>query len=81
MLVSEFYNVFILSYNRCQPHITAMLEELKLKTHPQYAEGRKFLQVGGSKITSYVSSIPSLSGLALLDLHRMISDASVKMKM
>ncbi|XP_060067179.1 probable flavin-containing monoamine oxidase A [Ylistrum balloti] len=58
---------------RCQPHITKLLNELGLKTYPQYIQGRKFMQLGGDAVTSYTSNIPSLSGLALIDLQRMIN--------
>lgn len=58
---------------RCQPHITQLLDELGLKTYPQYIQGRKFMQLGGDAVTSYTSDIPSLSGLALIDLQCMIN--------
>ncbi|XP_033750549.1 probable flavin-containing monoamine oxidase A [Pecten maximus] len=59
--------------SRCQPHITKLLAELGLETYPQYIQGRKFMQFGGDTVTSYTSDIPSLSGLALLDLQCMIN--------
>ncbi|XP_062567210.1 probable flavin-containing monoamine oxidase A [Saccostrea cucullata] len=55
---------------RCQPHIMALLEELGLTTHVQYLEGKKFMQLGSDRISSYSSDIPSLSPLALIDLQR-----------
>ncbi|XP_021358768.1 probable flavin-containing monoamine oxidase A [Mizuhopecten yessoensis] len=58
---------------RCQPHITKLLAELGLDTYPQYIQGRKFMQLGGDVVTSYTSDIPSLSGLALIDLQRTIN--------
>lgn len=58
---------------RCQPHIMALLAELGLKTNDQYSEGTKFLQAGKwNKVTSYKSTIPTLSLLGLIDLDRML---------
>ncbi|RUS75174.1 hypothetical protein EGW08_017055 [Elysia chlorotica] len=53
----------------CQTHVMRMLGELGLETYPQYTAGQKLQQLGGSKVTSYSSDIPSLSFLALVDLY------------
>ncbi|XP_045212383.2 probable flavin-containing monoamine oxidase A [Mercenaria mercenaria] len=56
---------------RSQTHIMKLIEELGIKTHQQYLNGRKFLQVGkDNTVKSYMSDIPTLSLLALLDLDR-----------
>lgn len=56
---------------RCQTHIVELIEELGIKTHEQYLDGRKFLQLGKDNVVkSYTSDIPTLSLLSLLDLDR-----------
>lgn len=48
-----------------------LVEEFGLETHEQYLKGRKFLQVGSDNaVKSYMSDIPTLSLLALVDLDR-----------
>jgi hypothetical protein len=49
-----------------------LLRELDLETYNQYITGKKFMQLGGHKISSYISAIPSLSVLALLDLNSLL---------
>ncbi|XP_033726341.1 probable flavin-containing monoamine oxidase A [Pecten maximus] len=53
---------------RPQKAIMELLDELGLETYPQRTEGTYLLQIGGNKITSYSSDIPSLPVLSLLDL-------------
>ena len=59
----------------CQPHVMALLRELRLDTYPQYAAGKKLMQLGGldSKVKSYSGELPALSWLALLDLSHFIA--------
>jgi hypothetical protein len=57
-----------------------LLEVFDIKTHPQYLTGRKFLQVGkDNSVKSYMSDIPTLSLLALLDLDRAMKRVSTTM--
>jgi hypothetical protein len=37
-----------------------LLRELDLETYNQYITGKKFMQLGGHKISSYISAIPAL---------------------
>ncbi|GFN78483.1 amine oxidase [Plakobranchus ocellatus] len=53
----------------CQTHVIQLLKELGLETYPQYTSGQKLQQLGGTKVTSYSSDIPSLSFWALIDLY------------
>ncbi|KAI0218221.1 Amine oxidase [flavin-containing] A [Lamellibrachia satsuma] len=54
----------------CQPQVMALLQELDLPTYNQYTHGKKLMQIGPDmKIRSYTSDIPTLSWLALIDLH------------
>ena len=46
-----------------------MINELGLEVYNQYTEGQKVQQLGGDTIKTYQSTIPSLSPIALLDLH------------
>ncbi|XP_052266811.1 probable flavin-containing monoamine oxidase A [Dreissena polymorpha] len=58
---------------RCQPHIMALLEELGIEVYPQHIDGRKYMQVGSKhRVSSYLSDIPSLPFLGLLDLNRLL---------
>ncbi|XP_064608664.1 amine oxidase [flavin-containing] B-like [Liolophura sinensis] len=56
-----------------QTHIVDLVNELGLELCRQYTEGRKYMQLGGYRLRSYSSSLPSLSPLALVDLHRFIT--------
>ncbi|XP_033630696.1 probable flavin-containing monoamine oxidase A isoform X1 [Asterias rubens] len=57
-----------------QYHLLWLLEELGLEKYPQYTTGRKQMLLGNNKgIRTYKSSIPSLSPMALLDMHRFIT--------
>jgi len=48
-----------------------LVEELGIKKHRQYLTGKKFLQVGkDNTVKSYMSDIPTLSLLGLLDLDK-----------
>jgi len=49
-----------------------LIEELGLETYRQYTNGIKFMQLGGDKISSYRSDIPSLTIFALIDLQLFI---------
>ena len=73
----HLYDGFFIKKNpfscSCQPSVMGLLKQLKLETYNQYIKGRKFMQLGGHKIGSYASVIPSLSFLALIDLQRFIS--------
>lgn len=60
-------------YFSCQTHIVDLVNELGLELCRQYTEGRKYMQLGGYRLRSYSSSLPSLSPLALVDLHRFIT--------
>ncbi|CAG2246253.1 MAO [Mytilus edulis] len=55
-----------------QVDVMDLLKELGIDTYSQYIQGRKFMQVDGHKISSYTSSIPSLSFFSLIDLDRSI---------
>ena len=47
----------------------SLLEEFNLKTHPQFLQGKKLMQTGGSNIRTYTSVLPNVgSWLALLEL-------------
>lgn len=46
-----------------QDHVLNMLEELGLRTYPQYTQGKKVMQLGDNKIRTYTSDIPSLASL------------------
>ncbi|XP_041364297.1 probable flavin-containing monoamine oxidase A [Gigantopelta aegis] len=59
--------------SKSQPHIMSLLHELNLETYTQFTEGIKFMQLGDHKIRTYDADIPSLSMLALFDLHRFMS--------
>ncbi|GFR64874.1 amine oxidase [Elysia marginata] len=52
-----------------QRHVMQLLSELGLDTYPQFSVGEKLQRLGGSKVTSYSSDIPSLSFWALIDLY------------
>ncbi|CAG5129943.1 unnamed protein product [Candidula unifasciata] len=58
---------------RSQVHIIKLLEELGLKTYPQFIQGTKFQQLGETRVRSYTSEIPDLSLWALLDLHWLLT--------
>lgn len=55
-----------------QPHILTLLEDLGLQTYQQNVDGTKLMQVVGQDIKSYNHSIPQISFLAALELHRYI---------
>ncbi|XP_071131291.1 probable flavin-containing monoamine oxidase A isoform X1 [Mytilus edulis] len=55
-----------------QIDVMDLLKELGIDTYSQYIKGRKFMQVDGHKISSYTSSIPSLSFFSLIDLDMSI---------
>uniref|UniRef100_H3B1N0 Amine oxidase n=1 Tax=Latimeria chalumnae TaxID=7897 RepID=H3B1N0_LATCH len=59
---------------RTQHHVLELIKELELEIIPQYTTGTKFYQLGGAhaKISSYSSSIPTLSLLALIDLQLLL---------
>lgn len=64
------YCVTIVTGCSCQPHVMALLHELDLATYNQYTHGKKLLQIGSdTKIRSFTGDIPTLSWLALIDLH------------
>ncbi|XP_042241255.1 probable flavin-containing monoamine oxidase A isoform X2 [Homarus americanus] len=46
-----------------QHHVLNMMEELGLRTYPQYTEGTKVMQLGDNKIRTYTGDIPSLGSL------------------
>ncbi|KAF4082680.1 hypothetical protein AMELA_G00154330 [Ameiurus melas] len=52
-----------------QTHVMDLIQELGLEVYPQFTDGKKVHHTGGvnAKITTYTSSIPSLSPLVLLD--------------
>uniref|UniRef100_A0AAV2J1E8 Amine oxidase n=1 Tax=Knipowitschia caucasica TaxID=637954 RepID=A0AAV2J1E8_KNICA len=52
----------------------ALIEELGLKTYPQFNTGKKVHHTGGagSRVLSYTSSLPAMSPLVLLDLSLFI---------
>ena len=54
----------------CQPHVMGLLQDLDLATYNQYTHGKKLVQIGeDAKIRSFTGDIPTLSWLALIDLH------------
>ncbi|KAK2156775.1 hypothetical protein LSH36_205g02006, partial [Paralvinella palmiformis] len=57
----------------CQPHITALIDELGLETYRQYVEGKKVLQLSDNNISTYTGNIPAIPWYALIDLHLFIS--------
>ncbi|KAH3872474.1 hypothetical protein DPMN_035690 [Dreissena polymorpha] len=55
----------------------ALLEELGIEVYPQHIDGRKYMQVGSKhRVSSYLSDIPSLPFLGLLDLNRLLKRVS-----
>ena len=62
---------------RCQPHVMRMIDELSLEVYNQYIDGRKVQQLGGNSIKTYRSTIPSMSVIALLDLHLFMKKVTV----
>ena len=64
-----------------QVDVLDLLRELDLETYNQYITGKKFMQLGGHKISSYISAIPSLSVLALLDLNSLLKKLEKMAKM
>ena len=55
-----------------QQRIERLARELGVRTFAQFQRGRRVLDVGG-RLRTYSGTIPSLSLLALLELHRVIS--------
>lgn len=54
-----------------QSRVFALCEELGLQTFPQYADGRRLLEING-RLRSYRGTIPRMSLLGLLDADRAI---------
>ncbi|KAM8872030.1 putative flavin-containing monoamine oxidase A isoform 1-T1 [Synchiropus picturatus] len=57
-----------------QTHILELIEELNLKTYPQFTTGKAVQHIGGpdAKVNTYQTSIPAMSLLALLDLTQLL---------
>ena len=55
-------------FSRSQKAITSLLEELDVEIYNQWSNGNKIIQGSDDVITTYSSSFPPLSYLALLDL-------------
>jgi len=54
---------------RSQTHVMSLMEEFNIKTRPQFLNGTKVMQAGGSQIRTYNSVLPNVgSWLALLEL-------------
>ncbi len=51
-----------------QKHITKLVDELGVRTFPQFSRGKKLIEIGG-KIAAYRGSTPTLPLLASLDLQ------------
>jgi monoamine oxidase len=55
-----------------QHNILRLLDELRIKTFPQFSQGRKMLEIGG-KVSSYRGTVPTISLLKLIDLQLAIT--------
>ena len=55
-----------------QPRVLALLDNLGIRTSPQFDEGRSLLELHG-RLRSYAGTIPSLPLAALLETQRVIS--------
>eukprot|EP00026_Physarum_polycephalum_P006624 Phypoly_transcript_06674.p1 GENE.Phypoly_transcript_06674~~Phypoly_transcript_06674.p1 ORF type:complete len:493 (+),score=94.93 Phypoly_transcript_06674:117-1595(+) len=56
-------------YRQKQNHVMMLLEELEIKTYPQFHKGKKRLELKDGAMSEYASSIPSLPFHSLLDLQ------------
>ena len=72
-MLNEISKQSLLIFNRCQTHIMDLLQELGIETFGQYLNGKKFMQIGSNKVSSYNSVIPSLSPMGLVDTHRLMT--------
>lgn len=46
-----------------------LIKELELEVYQQYTEGRKVMQLGTDKVSTYSGEVPSLQWHSLIDLH------------
>ncbi len=58
---------------RPQVHIVELIKELGLEVHDQYSKGAKFARLSDGKVRKYLSTLPKISPLSLLDIYFFIN--------
>ena len=76
MIAFKSHKYIVYSNFSCQPDIMSLLNELNMEVYPQYIEGRKVMQLGSEKVSTYNSDIPSLPLHCLIDLHFLLKRVS-----
>ncbi|XP_018020258.1 probable flavin-containing monoamine oxidase A [Hyalella azteca] len=62
-----------------QHHVLKLIEEFKLKTHPQFCEGTKLMQMTRGEIQTYEADLPTVGSPWAYDEHKRLMQKLEKM--